>query len=100
MQEVKFNLATKMRLTRMGKKKQPFYRIVVTEDDSPRDSRYIDLIGWYNPMKENKVSIDESKALKWLRTGAKPTDTVRNLLSTSGLLKKFAESKSNSKSSD
>lgn len=86
-------MAAKMRLMRMGKKKQPFYRVVIVEDDAPRDSRYVDLVGWYNPVKENQVSFDETKVLKWLGHGVKPTDTVRNLLSNSGLLKKFAESK-------
>lgn len=90
-------MATKMRLMRMGKKKQPFYRIVVTEETAPRESKYVDLVGWYNPMKENQISLDESKVLKWLGNGVEPTDTVRCLLSNNGLLKKFADSKPKSK---
>lgn len=86
-------MATKMRLMRMGKKKQPFYRIVIMEETAPREGRYVDKIGWYNPMKEDSISIDESKALKWLGNGVKPTATVRNLLSSNGILKKFDELK-------
>ncbi|HON56191.1 MAG TPA: 30S ribosomal protein S16 [bacterium] len=86
-------MATKMRLMRMGKKKQPFYRVVIMEESKPRESSYVDLVGWYNPMKEGKVSFDEAKVLKWLQNGAEPTDTVRSLLSKNGILKKFAEQK-------
>ena len=88
-------MAAKMRLMRMGKKKQPYYRIVIVEDDAPRESRYVDKIGTYNPIKENELSIDEGKALKWLGYGVQPTGTVKNLLSKCGILKKFDESKKN-----
>jgi len=78
----------------MGKKKQPFYRIVVMEETKPRESKYVEQIGWYNPIKENAVSLEETKVFKWLDNGAQPTGTVKALLSKSGLLKKYADNKS------
>ena len=85
-------MAVKIRLTRMGAKKRPTYRIVASDSRRPRDGQYIELIGTYNP-KEETVKINEEVALKWLGTGAQPTDTVRNLFSKQGIMKKFAESK-------
>ncbi|MDD4036466.1 MAG: 30S ribosomal protein S16 [Bacilli bacterium] len=83
-------MAVKLRLKRMGAKKRPFYRIVAADSRSPRDGRFIELIGTYNPLTEPKeVKIDEEKALKWLNNGAKPSDTVRNLLSEAGIMTKF-----------
>ncbi len=89
-------MAVKIRLTRMGAKKRPTYRIVASDSRRPRDGQYIELIGTYNP-KEESVKINEEVALKWLSTGAQPTDTVRNLFSKQGIMKKFAESKKENK---
>ena len=87
-------MAVKIRLTRMGAKKRPSYRIVATDSRRPRDGQYIELIGTYNPVAETKaVNIKEEVAMKWLRNGAVPTDTVRNLFSEAGIMKKFAEEK-------
>ncbi|MCF0106456.1 MAG: 30S ribosomal protein S16 [Holdemanella sp.] len=84
----------KLRLKRMGKKGAPFYRIVAADSRSPRDGRIIEEIGTYNPMKaEDKVTLNKELALKWLANGAKPTDTVRSLLSKEGVMKAFHESK-------
>ncbi|BDG35116.1 30S ribosomal protein S16 [Parageobacillus sp. VR-IP] len=83
-------MAVKIRLKRMGAKKKPFYRIVVADSRSPRDGRFIETIGTYNPLAEPaEIKIDEELALKWLQNGAKPSDTVRNLLSKQGILEKF-----------
>ncbi|MFC4184626.1 30S ribosomal protein S16 [Saccharococcus thermophilus] len=83
-------MAVKIRLKRMGAKKKPFYRIVVADSRSPRDGRFIEAIGTYNPLAEPaEIKIDEELALKWLQNGAKPSDTVRNLLSKQGILEKF-----------
>lgn len=85
-------MAVRIRLKRMGANKAPFYRLVVADSRSPRDGRFIDEIGTYNPLTQPaQVKIDEEKALKWLQNGAKPSDTVRNLLSKAGLLTKFHE---------
>ena len=74
----------------MGAKRSPFYRIVAADSRSPRDGRYIEVIGTYNPVAEPaKVEINEELALKWLQNGAKPSDTVRNLFSKQGLMEKF-----------
>jgi len=87
-------LATRIRLKRMGAHKAPFYRIVVSDSRSPRDGRFIEEIGYYNPVAEPQVvNINEEKALAWLQTGAQASDTVRNLLSKAGIMKKFHESK-------
>lgn len=87
-------LAVRIRLKRMGAHKAPFYRIVVSDSRSPRDGRFIEEIGTYNPVTQPAaVNIDEEKALKWLQTGAQASDTVRNLLSKAGVLKKFHEMK-------
>ena len=87
-------MAVKIRLKRMGAKKRPFYRIVAVDSRSPRDGRFIEEVGYYNPIVEPKeVKIDETKALKWLNEGAIPTDTVRDLFSKQGIMKKFHESK-------
>ena len=84
----------KLRLKRMGKKGAPFYRIVAADSRSPRDGRIIEEIGTYNPMKaEDKVTLNKELALKWLANGAKPTDTVRSLLSQEGVMKAFHASK-------
>ena len=87
-------MAVKIRLTRMGAKKKPMYRIVASDSRSPRDGKYIELIGTYNPnTNPADVKIDKEVAKKWLSNGAVPTDTARNLLSKAGVMKGFAESK-------
>ncbi len=87
-------MAVKLRLKRMGAKQKPFYRIVAADSRFPRDGRFIETIGTYDPLKgADKITIDEEKALNWLKNGAQPTDTVKNILSRSGVIKKFAESK-------
>ena len=87
-------MAVKIRLTRMGAKKRPSYRIVATDSRRPRDGQYIELIGTYNPVAEPKaVNIKEEVAMKWLKSGATPTDTVRNILSKNGTMAKFAKEK-------
>ncbi len=87
-------MAVKIRLTRMGAKKKPMYRIVASDSRSPRDGKYIELIGTYNPnTNPADVKIDKEVAKKWLSNGAVPTDTARNLLSKVGVMKEFAESK-------
>ena len=80
-------MAVKMRLRRMGAKKAPHYRIVVADSRYPRDGRFIEEIGYYNPMTNPAdVKIDSEKAKKWISNGAQPTDTVRDLLKKSGVL--------------
>ena len=80
-------MAVKIRLRRMGQKKAPFYRIVVSDSRSPRDGKFIEEIGYYNPMTDPAdIKIDEEKAQKWLGTGAQPTDTVKKLFQKSGIL--------------
>lgn len=87
-------MAVRIRLKRMGAHKAPFYRVVVSDSRSPRDGRFIEEIGIYNPVAQPaQVKIDEDKALRWLQNGAQASDTVRNLLSQAGVLKKYHESK-------
>ena len=87
-------MAVKLRLKRMGAKKRPFYRVVAADSRSPRDGKFIETIGTYNPIMEPaEIKIDEELALKWLSNGAQPTDTVRNLLKQQGIMKKFHETK-------
>ena len=81
-------MAVKIRLRRMGAKKAPFYRVVVADERSPRDGKFIDEIGYYNPLKNPaEVKIDEAKAQKWLNDGAQPTETVKSILKKSGIVK-------------
>ena len=87
-------MAVKLRMTRMGAKKRPFYRIVAADSRSPRDGRFIELLGTYNPrVNPAQVTIKEEEVLKWLHNGAQPSNTVRNILSNEGIMKKFADSK-------
>ena len=87
-------MAVKLRLKRMGSKQKPFYRIVAADSRCPRDGRFIETIGTYNPVKNPAViTVDEEKAIKWLNNGAVPTDTVKNILAGEGITKKYAESK-------
>lgn len=87
-------MAVKIRLKRMGAKKAPFYRIVVADSRSPRDGKFIENIGTYNPLTTPaEIKVDEELALKWLSNGAIPTDTVKNILSKSGIMEKFHNQK-------
>lgn len=93
-------MAVRIRLKRMGKKKQPFYRVVVADIRSPRDGRFIENIGTYAPGQDPaEIAIEEERALYWLGQGAAPSDTVRSLLSKTGILKKFDEKRGVSSSS-
>ncbi len=79
-------MAVKIRLRRMGAKKAPFYRVVVADSRYPRDGRFIEEIGYYDPTKEpNVVKIDAEKAQQWIKNGAQPTDTVKKLLKANGI---------------
>ena len=87
-------MAVRLRLMRMGAKKRPFYRIVAADSRYPRDGKFLEVVGTYNPVNtENNVTVDEEKALKWLNNGAQPTDTVRNLFSKAGVMTKFHNEK-------
>lgn len=80
-------MAVKIRLKRMGQKKKPFYRIVVADARAPRDGRFIEEIGYYNPVSQPKeIKIDNEKATKWLGNGAQPTDTVKDLFKKNGII--------------
>ena len=82
-------MAVKIRLKRMGSNKKPFYRIVVADSRSPRDGKFIEEIGYYNPVSANKdLKINDEKANKWLKVGAQPTDTVKKLLQSQGIIEK------------
>lgn len=84
----------KLRLKRMGSKRKPFYRIVAADSRSPRDGRFIETIGTYNPTTTPaSITVNEELAVKWLKNGAQPTDTVRNILSGEGILKRLHEEK-------
>ena len=86
----------KLRLQRFGTKKKPFYRVVAADSKKPRDGRYLEIVGLYDPTKEpTYVSLDQEKIMKWLRTGAQPTDTVKSLLSKAGIIRQFVAEKSN-----
>lgn len=81
------NMAVKIRLKRMGAKKAPFYRVVVADSRSPRDGKFIEEIGYYNPIKEPvDIKVDKEKAEKWLKSGAQPSDTVKSLFKKVGIL--------------
>ena len=87
-------MAVKMRLKRMGAKKAPFYRVVVADSRSPRDGKFIELIGTYNPLvTPAEIKVNEELALSWLSKGAIPTDTVKNILSKAGIMAKYHNSK-------
>lgn len=84
----------KLRLQRFGSKKRPFYRIVAADSRAPRDGRFIEIIGTYNPLTNPaEIKINEEVALRWLSNGAQPTDTVRSLLSRQGIMEKFHQMK-------
>ena len=83
-------MAVKIRLKRMGAKKAPFYRVIVADSRSPRDGRFIDTIGTYNPLTTPaEIKLNEESAIKWLNNGAIPTDTVKNLFSKAGIIEKY-----------
>lgn len=91
-------MAVKLRLKRMGAKQKPFYRVVAADSRSPRDGRFIETVGTYDPVKkDNNINIDEEKALKWLNNGAQPTDTVKSLLSQAGIWSKYKNTKKEGK---
>lgn len=84
----------KLRIQRFGSKKRPFYRIVAADSRYPRDGRFLEILGTYNPVTQPaEVKINEEKVLKWLSTGAQPTDTVRSLFSRQGIIEKFHNQK-------
>ncbi|MEI6101601.1 MAG: 30S ribosomal protein S16 [Eubacteriales bacterium] len=80
-------MAVKMRLKRMGSKKNPFYRIVVADERAPRDGRFIEELGYYNPLTK-ELKLDNEKAVDWIKKGVQPTETVRSLLRKSGAIVK------------
>ncbi len=85
-------MAVKIRLRRMGAKKAPFYRVVVADSRSPRDGRFIDEIGYYNPTTEPAtIKLDEEKADQWMKNGAQPTDIVKKLFEKAGLNDKLTK---------
>ena len=87
-------MAVKLRLKRMGAKRSPYYRIIVADSRSPRDGRFIDQVGTYNPMKANdKYTIKEAETIEWLNKWAQPKDTVKSILTTTGVWAKYKESK-------
>ena len=82
-------MAVKIRLTRKGDKKSPFYRVVVADSRSPRDGKFIDIIGTYNPLTNPaEIKIDAERAKEWIKNGAQPTETAKSLLVKSGILNK------------
>ena len=84
----------KLRLQRFGSHKRPFYRVVATDAKNPRDGRFIEILGTYHPLaKDEQIKVDEEKALKWLKNGAQPTDTVKSIFTKLGINEKFVNSK-------
>ncbi|SUY97935.1 SSU ribosomal protein S16p [Lactobacillus delbrueckii subsp. lactis] len=89
-------MSVKIRMRRMGAKRKPFYRIVVANSRAPRDGRFIEEVGYYNPVSQPKeLKLDEDKIFEWLKKGAQPSDTVRSLLSGAGLMAKLHDEKYN-----
>jgi small subunit ribosomal protein S16 len=86
-------MAVKIRLRRVGRKKAPMYRIVVADSKSPRDGKFIEIIGQYAPRQENSLNVDVERANYWLDNGAQPSDTTRSLLRKAGVLKARHESR-------
>lgn len=87
-------MSVRIRLARVGRKKNPSYRVVVADSHKARDGRFIEILGYYQPVNpETKVKIDDEKAVKWLSVGAQPTETVRAIFRKEGILKKFHESR-------
>lgn len=91
-------MAVKLRLKRMGAKQRPFYRIIAADSRSPRDGRFIETVGTYDPIKsDNNITLDEEKIIKWLNNGAQPTDTVKSILTNSGVWAKYKNTKKEGK---
>ena len=88
-------MAVKMRLKRMGAKKAPFYRVVVADSRTKRDGSIIESIGTYMPLEAEKFNVDKEAALNWLKEGAQPTDTAKNILSEVGVMEEFHKAKRN-----
>ena len=89
-------MSVKIRMRRMGAKRKPFYRIVVADSRAPRDGRFIEEVGYYNPVSQPKeLRLDEDKIFEWLKKGAQPSDTVRSFLSSAGLMAKLHDEKYN-----
>lgn len=86
-------MAVKIRLKRIGAKKRPYYRIVVSDSREKRNGNIIESIGTYSPLEEQRFNLDNEKALEWLKKGAQPTDTTRNILSDAGVMEAFHNSK-------
>ncbi|MCX7000764.1 MAG: 30S ribosomal protein S16 [Candidatus Sumerlaeota bacterium] len=87
-------MSVKIRLTRVGRKKAPFFRVVVVDSRMKRDGRFLDILGYYHPLNkkdEDKLKVDEEKALSWMHKGARPSETVRSIFSRLGIMKKFHE---------
>ncbi|HHY04338.1 MAG TPA: 30S ribosomal protein S16 [Thermoanaerobacterales bacterium] len=94
-------MAVKIRLKRMGAKKKPFYRVVVADSRMPRNGRFIEEIGFYDPLKDPvEVNINEEKAADWLNKGAKPTDTVKHLFEVAGIQTNAKSDQSNTQPSE
>lgn len=89
-------MSVKIRMRRMGAKRKPFYRIVVADSRAPRDGRFIEEVGYYNPVSQPKeLKLDEDKIFEWLKKGAQPSDTIRSFLSSAGLMAKLHDEKYN-----
>ncbi len=87
-------MSVKIRMRRMGSKRKPFYRIVVADSRMPRDGRFIEEVGYYNPLTNpDEVKLEEHKIFEWLEKGAQPSDTVRSLLSKAGLMTRYHDAK-------
>lgn len=87
-------MSVKIRMRRMGSKRKPFYRIVVADSRMPRDGRFIEEVGYYNPLTDpDEVKLEEDKIFEWLEKGAQPSDTVRSLLSKAGLMTRYHDAK-------
>ena len=87
-------MSVKIRMRRMGSKRKPFYRIVVADSRMPRDGRFIEEVGYYNPLTNpDEVKLEEDKIFDWLQKGAQPSDTVRSLLSKAGLMTRYHDAK-------
>ena len=89
-------MSVKIRMHRAGAKRKPFYRIVIADSRMPRDGRFIEQVGYYNPVSQPKeLKLDEDKIFEWLKKGAQPSDTVRSFLSSAGLMAKLHDEKYN-----
>ena len=87
-------MSVKIRMRRLGSKRKPFYRIVVADSRMPRDGRFIEEVGYYNPLTNpDEVKLEEDKIFEWLEKGAQPSDTVRSLLSRAGLMTRYHDAK-------